>query len=271
MGRFKLALVQLDSVFGDLETNLTKAERYIREAAANGANLICLPEAFNTGYYCNGIQKMAEMAEKLDGPTITRMSALARTCGVYLVVPFIQDVGGGKAENSAALIDDTGAIVGIHSKTHPVGDEAVYFRRGTQYSVFPTKYGKIGLLICYDVCFPETSRILALKGADLLCVPIACRHLSYFRNWTLAILNARALDNVLYVAGVCMTGNAFPDSPFTGSSVVFGPSGETLALAPEDDEMVLYQEIDLDAVPRERQVNTVLSDRHPEDYHPLIQ
>lgn len=271
MSQFRIGLVQLISVFGDLDTNLSKAESRIREAHANGAGFICLPEAFNTGYYFKKIKEMAGMAEPLDGRTITLMRGLAKELGVYLAVPFIQALEGGGAANTVVLIDDSGEIVGAHSKTHPVGDEAVYFRRGTEYAVFPTRYGKVGLLICYDVGFPEPARMLALQGAELICVPIACRHDAYWRRWTLTCLAARAQDNVCYVAGACMAGNDLPESPFTGSSAIFDPTGEMLALATENDEMVLYQDLDLEAVKKERLFNTVMTDRHPEDYAMLAE
>ena len=269
--KIKVALAQQISVMGDLDRNLAKAERMIREAYDNGADLVCLPEAFNTGYYWKQIKQMAEMAEPMTGRTISLMRGLAKELGIHLVVPFIQALEEGGAANSVVLIDDTGEIIGCHSKTHPVGDEAVYFRRGTKYEVFPSKLGNIGLLISYDVGFHEPARMLALKGAELICVEIACRHTDYWRRWTLTCLAARAQDNVCYVTGTCMAGTDLPESPFTGSSAVFDPTGEMLALASEYDETILYQEIDLSSVAREREFNTVLTDRHPEDYLPLTQ
>lgn len=269
MDRFRIALVQLKSVLGELDTNLSKAEHYIREAASNGAKFIVLPEAFNTGYYCAKIKQMAEMKEPMDGRTMTLISSLARELGVYIVAPFIEDLGNGEAANTSVLVDDTGKVVGKHRKTHPVGDEAVYFKRGNDYSVFETKYGKIGLLVCYDVCFPETARLQALAGAEIICVSIACRDLSFWSDWTQICLAARAVDNVVYVAGCCMAGNDFPDSPFTGKSVVYAPTGQVLAMGTVDDEMVVYQEINLSSLAHERTINTCLTDRHAEDFAPL--
>lgn len=266
MSQFKLGLIQQISVFGDVEENLNKAQTLIREAAANGAEFICLPEAFNTGYYFGKIKEMASLAEPLDGKTISLMRSLAKELHIYIMAPYIQAFENGEAANTVVLIDDVGEIAGMHSKTHPVGDEAVYFRRGTDYSAFKTKYGKIGMLICYDIGFPEPARMTVLNGAEIILVSIACRHDAYWRRWTLNCLAARAQDNVCFVAGACMAGHEFVDCRFTGSSAVFDPTGEMLALATEDDEMILYQDIDTDMVHKERQFNTVLSDRHPEDY-----
>lgn len=269
MNRFRIALIQLKSVLGDLDVNLSKAEQYIREAATGGAKMAVLPEAFNTGYYSAKIGQMAGMKEPVDGRTITLMRSLAKELGIYIVAPYIEDVGNGGTANTSVLIDDAGEIAGTHRKTHLVGDEAVYFQRGDDYSVFETKYGKIGLLLCYDVCFPETARLEALNGAELICVSIACRDLSFWSDWTQICLAARAVDNVLYVAGCCMAGGDFPDSPFTGRSAVYGPTGQPLSMGTVDDEMVVYQEIDLGSLAHERTVNTCLTDRHPEDFVPL--
>ena len=261
-----MALAQMNCVLDDTEKNRADAERMIRQAAREGARFVCLPEAFNTGYYCNAIADMARRAEGLDGPTVTRLRALAAELEVYIMAPIIEDIGDGKSRNTAVLIGDRGEIVGTHSKTHLVGDEAVYFQRGDQYQVFETRYGKVGMLICYDVCFPETARMLALKGAEIILVSIACRHLSFFRDWTIKVLMARALDNVVYVGATCMTGDELPESPFTGSSMVVSPIGEILQMAGEQEETIVYQEIDPMRVAREREVNTVLNDLHPEDY-----
>lgn len=265
MQRCKMALIQMNSVFGDVDKNLASAEAKIRQAHENGAQFVCLPEAFHTGYYCNKIKEMAEMAEPMEGKTIRLMRRLASELKLYIMAPIIRAVDGA-AENTAVLIGDDGEIVGMHSKTHPVGDEAVYFRRGTTYEVFPTKYGKVGLLVCYDVSFPETARILALKGAEIILVPVACRDLSFYRGWLFNNFAARGVDNVLYLAAACMVGRELPESPFTGCSQFISPRGEIMAVAGDTEEEILYQELDLSNLETERMENTVLKDRHPEDY-----
>ena len=104
---------------------------------------------------------MMKLAEIEDGPSLTRMRSLAKELSVFILAPILFSTPSG-VENSAFLIDDTGTILGHYSKTHPVGDERTYLQRGTQYPVFETKLGKIGVVICYDVCFPETVRLLTL-------------------------------------------------------------------------------------------------------------
>lgn len=266
--QYKTAMIQMDCAFLDTKVNTKKAEALIEEAAGKGAALICLPEAFNTGYLGTDIPGMREHAERLDGPTIRVMQAAAKRLGIYLVAPIILLAEGDRVENTAVFIDDEGEILGTYSKTHPVGDERTYFNRGVDYPVWETKLGKIGIVICYDACFPETTRILTLRGAELVIVPAAWRASAYFKEWWDLNLACRALDNLVYVAAVNRCGIC-GDERFAGKSQVIDPVGRVLAMAGVEEETILYQEIDLDNIAREREFNTVLLDRHPEDYRLL--
>lgn len=265
MEKYSIALVQMKSQFLNKEANIEKAVGLIEEAAANGAELICLPEGFNTGYFGGELLKMIEKAERLDGRTISRIKEVASNLGVHIVAPIMYQTANGKCENTAVFIDDEGNIIGTYSKTHPVGDERKYMQRGTEYPVWETKLGKIGILICYDVCFPETSRILALKGAELVIVPAAWRASHYFKEWWDINLSCRALDNLCYIAAVNMCGET-GDEIFAGKSQVVSPLGVRLVTCGVKEERILYHEIDLTRISKERDFNTVLIDRHPEDY-----
>ena len=269
MNQFRLALIQMDCKFGDVEENLRRAEKKVREAHQRGGQIICLPEGFNTGYYCKGYEQMRRLAEPLDGQSILKMRQLAKELGVYLVAPIMLSVATGIAENTAVFIDDEGNIVGTYSKTHLVGEEQLYLRRGREYPVFRTKYGIIGLLVCYDLCFPETSRILALKGADVILCVAAWRGASYYSRWLNQVAEVRALDNNVYIGLVNSVGGA-PDALFCGNSQIIDPVGGVLGRCSEDQEEILYQDILLDQVYEERMGNTVLIDRHPADYEPLL-
>lgn len=268
MSRFKLALIQMDCEFLNVEANIKKAEEKVREASANGADLIVLPEAFNTGYYCFNYPAMCELAEPLDGESITAMRALARELDVYILAPIIMSVGSGIVENTAVMIDGAGGILGTYSKTHLVGDERIYMQRGKQYPVFHTKFGPVGILICYDICFPETATILANRGAGIIVCPSAWRGGSYYKEWLDIDAAARALDNTLFVALLNRVGT-LPNAPFCGGTQVVGPTGYVLERCSADEEEILYQIIDLNEVIETRKDNTVLFDRHPEDYWPL--
>ena len=207
---------------------------------------------------------MKKMAEPLDGESVTVMRKLAAELSVYLVALIIYAAANGEAENTAVLINDEGEIEGTYSKSHPVGDERTYFQRGNEYPVWNTKLGKIGIVICYDVCFPETSRILALRGAELMLVPSAWRASHYFKEWWDLNLACRALDNLLYVAAVNRCGQS--GGNFCGQKSGYQSNREVLAAFDVEEEGILYQEIDLERVAKEREFNTVLTDRHPEDY-----
>lgn len=265
MNVFKIALIQMDLKFGDVDYNLQKTECKIREAHAKGAQVICLPEGFNTGYYCKDYAKMRSLAEPVWGTSIKKIQNLAQELSIYIIAPIFMTVATGIVENTAVLVDDEGMIIGTYSKTHLVGEEQFYCKRGKDYPVFHTKYGNIGILICYDICFPETARLLALKGADVIICPSAWRDGSYFKNWLNQVAEVRALDNTVYVALINRVGK-LPDAPFCGCTQVVDPVGRVLGRCSSDQEEILYEIIDQKKVYEERMGNSILLDRHPEDY-----
>ena len=267
---YEIAMIQMASVFLDRKANLKKAASYVRTAAAHGAKLICLPESFDAGYDGTRIPDMMAMAQDENGETVNFMKALAAELRVYLLAPAFWRGADGAVENRAYLIDDEGKLLGHYAKSHPVGDERSLLQRGTEYPVFETKLGKIGICICYDACFPETSRLLALKGAELMLVPAAWRGNFYFKEWWDINMSCRALDNLMYVAAVNMVGPT-GEQFFAGKSQICNPIGERSATCGVEEEAILYGFVDLARVAREREFNTVLIDRHPEDYLPLSQ
>lgn len=268
MGQYKIAMVQMDCEFLNKKENVKRAERFIEEAAENGASLICLPEAFNTGYLGSDIPAMMTLAEPLCGAAVTAVRAMARRLGIHIIAPILYRADNGAVENTAVFIDDDGSVVGTYSKTHLVGDERIYLQRGKNYTVWDTKLGKIGILICYDICFPETSRMLALNGAELIIVPAAWRAGSYFKEWWDLNLACRALDNLVYVAAVNRRGQS-GEEIFAGKSQIISPTGQVLVAAGIEEERIIYQTISTERVAGEREFNTVFKDRHPEDYKPV--
>lgn len=261
---YEIALIQMDCAFLQVGENVRKATEKIREAAMHGAKLVCLPEGFHTGYLGSDIPAMVRLAETLEGPTISTMRELAKELEIFILAPIIYAATNG-AQNTAVLIGDDGNIIGTYSKTHPVGDEQKYLQRGTKYPVWDTKLGTIGCVICYDVCFPETTRLLALSGAEIVLVPAAWRASHYFKEWWDLNLACRALDNLLYVAAVNRTGSS-GEEIFAGKTQVCSPVGEQICTCGVEEENILYAQIDLARVEKERAFNTVLLDRHPEDY-----
>ena len=268
---YRIALLQMSPEFLRRDVNLEKAEKQLRQAAANGAKLVCLPESFDIGYDNTGISQMEAYACSGESPTLTRMCALAKELQIFVLLPILWKNKSGKVENRAFLIDDEGSLLGGYSKTHLTKDEASVLERGSEYPVFQTKLGNIGIAICYDICFPEVARVLALKGAQVLLVPAAWRNNRYDSCWWELSLSSRALDNLVYVAGINMSGPANKNEVFTGRSSLYGPTGEKLCDCGETEETILYGWIDLSRIERERQENTVLDDRHPLDYRRICE
>ena len=269
LDNYEIALLQLDLKLGDAAGNLQKAEQKIREAASHGAKLICLPEAFNTGYDGRHIPDMKAAAEPVDGPSLTKIRQLAKELQIYILAPIIC-AAGSAVENRAFLAAADGQIVGSYAKTHPVGDEQKNFQRGTEYPVWDTPLGKIGIVICYDVCFPETVRMLALQGAELVLVPAAWRATSYFCHWWDLNIQCRALDNLLYIAAVNRTGRC-GEEEFAGKSQLVSPIGDVIDTCGIRTESILYGTIDLSRIAKERAFNTVFQDRHREDYRMICE
>lgn len=272
MKQLTLALVQMYSEYTNVAGNNLKATKYICEAAKNGAHLIVLPEMFNTGVDFNNMKKDMEYAEPVDGPTLTHFCNLAKELSVHIVCSILVELAKGQWENSAFMIDDEGKVLGRYAKTHPVGDERILLQRGTKYPVFTTKFGKIGLLICYDASFPETARILVLNGAELILIPSAWRGSHYFKEWWDINMQCRAIDNLVYIAAVNACGCTGDGTEmYAGKSQVVNPIGQVQKMAGCEEETILYQDVYLERVAHDRKFNTVLLDRHPNDYAILSQ
>lgn len=265
MREVTIGLIQLENKLCDKEYNLEKAVQLIRGAAKKGAVIICLPELFVTGYNLNVFgDDLYDMAEGIDGPTITRLCSEAKELGVYIIAPIAMTGGeGGKLKNAAVLINDEGEVQGIYNKNHLFGDECNYFSRDGEYPVFDTKYGKIGFIICADNNHPEPARILALKGAEIVFMPAAWR-VQEADIWPL-LIRCHALENNIFLA-VCNTYSKMEDLFLFGHSMIANPRGKILEEIEEDQEGVIVYTVDLDEVATYRAIMPSLKDRHPEDY-----
>ena len=263
--QFKIALVQYQSVLGDLQKNADRAVEMVREAAAKGAKIVCFPEMFNTGYNFQLIgDGFHNCGETIDGHTITRLQKVAKECACYVIAPItLEKQVKGVFYNAAVVIDDEGVVLGDYSKHHLWAAERYYFHAGEDIPVFDTKYGKIGVMICYDAGFPETARVLTLKGAELIFMPSAWR----IQDWDMWNLNIpqRALENTLYVAGVNRFGHE-DDLYMFGNSKVADWRGRIIAESKEEKEEIVYAEIDLDQLTKARLDIHYLKDRRPDSY-----
>lgn len=263
--QFKIALVQYQSVLGALQKNADRAVEMVREAAAKGAKIVCFPEMFNTGYNFQLIgDGFHNCGETIDGHTITRLQKVAKECACYVIAPItLEKKVKGVFYNAAVVIDDEGVVLGDYSKHHLWAAERYYFHAGEDIPVFDTKYGKIGVMICYDAGFPETARVLTLKGAELIFMPSAWR----IQDWDMWNLNIpqRALENTLYVAGVNRFGHE-DDLYMFGNSKVADWRGRIIAESKEEKEEIVYAEIDLDQLTKARLDIHYLKDRRPDSY-----
>lgn len=253
----KIALAQPSITQGDPEANVRKAERFAAEAAGQGAQLLCLPELFNTGYFLSP-SRFIELAEPVDGPYIQTLRRLARKYSLSIVSGYAESCEiAGRIYNSAAFIGAGGELVGNMRKVNLWGEEKLRFRAGDAFPVFDTPLGRIGMLICYDVESPEPSRILGLKGAELVLVP-AMWDIPAHGRWDLA-LAANALFNLYFVAGCNPV-----DHTGCGASQVVAPGGVVVARASSDREELLVCDIDLGEVRRTRGELPYYNDLRPD-------
>jgi deaminated glutathione amidase len=268
--RLRAAAVQLNSN-DDKGRNLAAAERLVRAAAADGAELIALPEKWNL---LAAGERMAAEAEPLGGPSLGAARGWARELGVHLLAGSIAERAedGGKAFNTSVLIGPGGEDLAIYRKVHLFDVEAggVSYReseheRAGEEIVTATAAGlEVGLSVCYDLRFPELYRILALRGARLIAVPSAFTAATGRDHWEV-LLRARAIENQAFVLAPNQSGEAPPHYSSYGHSAIVDPWGVVLARA-ADGEGFAVADLDLAAQERVREELPSLASRRPEAY-----
>ncbi|MCX5839789.1 MAG: carbon-nitrogen hydrolase [Deltaproteobacteria bacterium] len=264
----KICLVQFESTLGKTKENVGKALKMALKAAKKGANIICFPELFNTGYHLEILKdKMYGLRERIDGYTVNRFREFASKTKTHIHISLaLEKEVKGVVFNAAVMIDDEGEVRGVYSKNHLFGTESSFFARGDGYPVFDTKYGRVGIMICYDANFPEPARILTLKGAELLVVHAAWR-IQDKAIWD-QLIPTRALENSVFVAAVNAYGKNGDLELFGGSKVVH-PSGKIIVESTKRAEDVLMCDVDMNEVVHTRAVSPYLKDRRPEQYSDL--
>ena len=265
MRTVKIALIQFGGRLGDTAGNTVHAAALCREAAEKGADIICLPELFSTGYNLGLIgEKIPYLAQRLDGPTITALRELSEEKSCCIIAPIaLEKEMPGVVYNSAVVLED-GRVLGVYDKNHLWAMERFFFRPGETYPVFDTKYGRIAVMICYDMGFPEVARILTLKGAEIIFCPSAWK-IQDRDMWNLNIPQ-RALENNLFVAGVNRFGQEGDDLYMDGSSKVANPRGRVLAQIEEEREDILYAELNMEEIITNRANSMYLHCRRPDQY-----
>ena len=274
----RAAIVQTEWT-GDKESMLQKNVDYARQAAADGAQIMCFQELFYSPYFCS-VQENEhfDYAEPIpDGPTTKIMQDLAKETGMVIVVPIFEKEDDGFFYNTAAVVDADGSYLGKYRKTHiPHVNgfwEKFYFRPGNLgYPVFETAVGKVGVYICYDRHFPEGWRALGLNGAQMVFNPSATsRGLSAYL-WQLE-QTASAAANMYYVGAINRVGiEPLGDNDFYGTSYFANPRGQFVdGTASDQNEELLIRDLDLGMVSEVRDQWAFYRDRRPDMYGPLTE
>src|SRR2546427_7672719 len=279
--QFKIGLVQM-RMSDDPAANLGKAVVRIREAAQQGAALVCLPELFRTQYIAQRADHaLFDLAEAVPGPTTETLGRIAKENGVVVIASLFERRAAGLYHNTAAVIDADGKLKGIYRKMHipddPAYHEKFYFTPGDLgFRVFDTKVGAVGTLVCWDQWYPEGARITALQGANILLYPTAigwhpaekATHGAAQLDAWRTIQRSHAIANGLYVAAVNRVGHERLDGAgdeggieFWGGSFLADPFGTVVAEAPADREAVVIGEVNLARIEEVRRGWPFLRDR----------
>ncbi|HEY5889452.1 MAG TPA: nitrilase-related carbon-nitrogen hydrolase [Acidimicrobiia bacterium] len=273
----RAAIVQTEWT-GDKDSMIKKNADYAREAAKQGAQVMCFQEIFYSPYFCQ-VQENEHFnyAEPIpDGPTTQLMQDLARETGMVLVIPIFEKEDEGFYYNTAAVIDADGTYLGKYRKQHIPHVkgfwEKFYFRPGNGgYPVFDTAVGKVGVYICYDRHFPEGWRALGLNGAKIVFNPSATsRGLSMYL-WNLE-QPAAAVANEYFIGAINRVGKEeYGDNDFYGSSYFVGPRGQIIGDAASDtEEELVIRDLNLDEIEDVRQQWAFYRDRRPDAYDDLV-
>ncbi len=279
----KLGLLQT-SCSADPAANLKKTLAAAERAAQSGANIICTQELFRSQYFCQSEDhEYFKLAERIPGPSTEAFQKLAKKHGVVVIASLFEKRASGVYHNTAAVIDADGSLLGIYRKMHipddPLFYEKFYFTPGDLgFRVWKTRFGKIGVLICWDQWYPEAARLTAMQGAEILFYPTAIgwhpkEKAEYGENqhnaWEL-IQRSHAVANGCYVASVNRIGLEKPAGgdgiEFWGQSFVAGTSGQILAKASGDKEENLIVPVDLAKVDVTRTHWPFLRDRRIDAY-----
>lgn len=280
MSKVKVGLVQM-SCSGSKEDNLQKAIAGIKDAAAKGAQIVCLQELFTSLYFCDVEDyENFKLAEKIPGATTDTLGQVASSLNVVVIASLFEKRTQGIYHNTTAVIDADGAYLGMYRKMHipedPAYYEKFYFTPGDLgYKTFDTKFAKIGVLICWDQWYPEAARLTALQGAEILFYPTAigwatsqdeATNTEQYNAWQ-TIQRSHAVANGVHVVSVNRVGYEQNGAmKFWGGSFVSNPFGTLLYKGSHDNEETEVVEIDTDATDRYRTHWPFMRDRRIDSY-----
>jgi predicted amidohydrolase len=275
MREITIATVQMKPALGESEDNLVKMSDFVSKIASQQkVDLIVFPELATSGYEL-GV-RFTELAQRIPGPTINLMAQRAAEFGVYIAFGLVtKERVESILYNSAVLVGPDGELLGSYNKIHLRGEERMAFREGFRLPVFETEIGNIGLLLGWDLAFPEVVRSLALEGAELVAV-LANWETAQLEEWR-TYVRARAFENALFVAAANRVGEDVTLN-FGGESMIVGPRGKSYAsLAEEKDpesgeprEGYCVARIDLEEVRKCREEFQILQSRQPTVYRTIV-
>jgi N-carbamoylputrescine amidase len=281
------------SMTSDPDKNLEHAIERVHAAAVQGAQIICLPELFQTQYFCQREDaSLFDLAERIPGPTSTKLGEVAKQLRIVLIASLFEKRAAGVYHNTAAMFDADGTLSGVYRKMHipddPLYYEKYYFTPGDLgFRAFDTNVGRVGTLVCWDQWYPEGARLTALQGAHVLFYPTAIGwHPAEKAEFGTAqhdawrtIQRAHAIANGVYVAVVNrvgfetgdIRGKAAPGAglEFWGGSFLCDPFGQVIVEASHDKEEILVGEVDLKALEDIRRNWPFLRDRRIDSYAPI--
>lgn len=283
MAKVKVGIVQM-SCSADKQANLQKAIEKVKEAAAKGAQIVCLQELFTSLYFCDVEDyDNFKLAEPIPGPSSNALAKVARDLGVVIIASLFEKRTQGLYHNTTAILDADGTYLGKYRKMHipddPAYYEKFYFTPGDLgYKVFNTKFARIGVLICWDQWYPEASRITALMGAEILFYPTAIgwatsqdeeTNIEQYNAWQ-TIQRSHSVANGLHVVSVNRVGLEQDGAmKFWGGSFVANPFGSIIYKASHEKEEVHVEELDLDKTDRYRTHWPFLRDRRIDSYQQI--
>lgn len=284
---FTVGLIQMHMT-RDAADSMNRAEKLLRDAAAKGVKVACLPELFLTDYFCQEEkQELFDLAEPIPGPTTERLSKIARETGMVIIGSLFERRAAGLYHNTAVMIDADGSLLGIYRKMHiphdPLFYEKYYFTPGDLgFKAFDTAAGRLGTLVCWDQWYPEGARLTAMQGANMLFYPTAIGwHPSEKAEYGEAqasawetMQRAHAIANGVYVAGVNRIGHEGAKDggiEFWGSSFIADPFGRIIAKAGVNEECVLTATIDPALIEDTRRNWPFFRDRRVDAYGEITQ
>jgi len=257
-----VAVAQTNCHLEDTRRNMQRIDRTVRKISRKNVDIVCFPEFATTGYSLG--KNWRKFAEPIPGPTTDRIGKMAREHGHHLIVG-LPELDSGRVFDSAVLISPKEEVVGIYRKIHLWGTERKYLTPGEAFSVFKTNFAKIGIGICYDLEFPESARIMAIQGAQIIFFPSA--EMKPLQSIVKRYLQTRASENQVYVAFANRVGTE-GITTFFGGSLIISPDSRILASC-SGTESVAIAKLDLKKLTRRRTEFPYLKHRLPIAYTPL--